>query len=95
MVASYLVAVSVEDLSTVYFSFFKLQVLSVVGATGSTTICYILPGLFYFKYSQRHGPLNSRWDFKKLAALCLAGAGTLIMSTSLTTQFVLKKSAVH
>ncbi|KAJ3098712.1 hypothetical protein HDU97_003771 [Phlyctochytrium planicorne] len=37
---SFLMAVGVENLSTV---------LSLVGATGSTTICYILPGLLYHK----------------------------------------------
>ncbi|KAL3899348.1 MAG: hypothetical protein SGCHY_002107 [Lobulomycetales sp.] len=34
------VAVTVDDLS---------RILSLVGATGSTTICYILPGLLYWK----------------------------------------------
>jgi hypothetical protein len=45
----------------------------------------------YFKYNQQ----NPRFDIKKLAALCLAGAGTLIMSASLTAQLILKKSAGH
>ncbi|KAJ3203655.1 hypothetical protein HDU67_010015 [Dinochytrium kinnereticum] len=40
LVASFLLAVSVEDLGTV---------LGLVGATGSTTICYILPGILYYK----------------------------------------------
>ncbi|KAJ3126731.1 hypothetical protein HK098_007187 [Nowakowskiella sp. JEL0407] len=38
--ASYIIAIKVKNLSTV---------LSIVGATGSTTIGYILPGLFYWR----------------------------------------------
>ncbi|RKO89724.1 transmembrane amino acid transporter protein-domain-containing protein, partial [Blyttiomyces helicus] len=38
--AAYFLAMTVKDLATV---------LALVGATGSTTICYILPGLFYNK----------------------------------------------
>jgi len=40
IIISYIIACSVKDLGTV---------LSVVGATGSTTICFILPGLLYYK----------------------------------------------
>lgn len=40
LIGSYLMAVSVSSLGFV---------LALVGATGSTTICYILPGLFYYK----------------------------------------------
>ncbi|KAI9099972.1 transmembrane amino acid transporter protein-domain-containing protein, partial [Phlyctochytrium arcticum] len=40
MAGSYVVAIFVDDLG---------KVLAYVGATGSTTICYILPGLFYTK----------------------------------------------
>ncbi|KAJ3117881.1 hypothetical protein HDU96_005014 [Phlyctochytrium bullatum] len=40
LIGSFLLAVAVDDLSTV---------LSLVGATGSTTICYILPGMLYYK----------------------------------------------
>ncbi|KAJ3147046.1 hypothetical protein HDU89_005854 [Geranomyces variabilis] len=42
MSASLLLAAVMHDLGTV---------LAFVGATGSTTICYILPGLFYYKFS--------------------------------------------
>jgi amino acid permease len=51
MILSYIVAISVSNLSTV---------LSVVGATGSTTICYILPGLFYYKMKVAEGEPNGR-----------------------------------
>ncbi|KAI8852127.1 hypothetical protein BC829DRAFT_385193 [Chytridium lagenaria] len=40
LIGSFIIAVSVENLDTV---------LSLVGATGSTTICYILPGILYYK----------------------------------------------
>ncbi|KAJ3148188.1 hypothetical protein HDU86_007536 [Geranomyces michiganensis] len=42
MTASLLLAAVMHDLG---------KVLAFVGATGSTTICYILPGLFYYKFS--------------------------------------------
>ena len=38
IVASYVVALLVTDLGKVF---------AVIGATGSTTVCYLLPGLFY------------------------------------------------
>lgn len=44
---SLLIALTVQDLSLV---------LSFVGATGSTTVSYILPGIFYYKMFQNEGP---------------------------------------
>ncbi|RKO97053.1 hypothetical protein CXG81DRAFT_5267, partial [Caulochytrium protostelioides] len=40
LTGAFLIAISVQNLSFV---------LSIVGATGSTTICYILPGMFYHR----------------------------------------------
>jgi len=56
------------------------QVLSVVGATGSTTISYILPGVCYFKLG---APGCKRWMAAGLAAL-----GFVIMPTALTVAFI-------
>jgi amino acid permease len=78
MIFSYLIAISVSNLSTV---------LSFVGATGSTTICYILPGLFYYKFRD-NTDLVERWDFMKIGAMALAATGVLVMSTSLTSQIL-------
>lgn len=97
LVASFLMAISINNLSTV--STFKLkrkkvntdalyikQILSLVGATGSTTICYILPGLFYFKFRENTDVPGRPWDAKKIGSLVLAGMGVIVMSTSLTSQ---------
>jgi amino acid permease len=78
LIASYVLAIAIKNLSTV---------LSLVGATGSTTICYILPGLFYFKYRDKTDtPYDKPWDSMKVGSLVLAGCGVLIMSSSLTAQ---------
>ena len=66
IIASYILAFFLDDLG---------KVLELVGATGSTTICYILPGLFYLKLKE-----NDRWrDPVKLGALVLTVAGCIIM----------------
>ncbi len=56
-------------------------VLALVGATGSTTISYILPGIFYY-YSFKHqpGPI-------KYVALCMTGMGICIIPFALTMVF--------
>ncbi|KAJ1946437.1 hypothetical protein FBU59_002030, partial [Linderina macrospora] len=51
MLLSYIVAISVTSLDLV---------LSFVGSTGSTTISFILPGIFYYKMHQ-----HSRWRLMK------------------------------
>jgi len=70
---SYIIACSVKDLGVV---------LSVVGATGSTTICFILPGLLYYKIKK-----NERGDQKSTLimklALIISGTGVLLMINSL------------
>ena len=51
VVLSYLVAMCVSSLDTV---------LAYVGATGSTSISFILPGLFYFKISSPENPYHQQ-----------------------------------
>lgn len=69
LLCSTLIAVSVDDLGTV---------LHVVGATGSTTVSYLLPGLCYFRLCVRpDAPL--RW-----VALALFLLGLVIAVLSIT-----------
>lgn len=56
-------------------------VLSFVGATGSTTISFILPGLFYWKLTKDDPNKNK---FLNLGALALASYGFLILVFCLT-----------
>jgi amino acid permease len=64
---SLLVAVVVTDLGTI---------LSIVGATGSTTVTFILPGLCYYKlFPYRHG--------KRTLALCQCLLGCVIFPFAL------------
>lgn len=49
IVSSYLVAMTVTSLE---------RALAYVGSTGSTSISFILPGLFYYKISAPDSPLN-------------------------------------
>lgn len=70
IIASYLVAITISQLDLV---------LSFVGSTGSTTISFILPGLFYFKiYS------DDKWHWKRWAAFFLSVYGVLVMTICLT-----------
>lgn len=55
-------------------------VFGLVGATGSTTICYILPGAFYVKYHQ-----GEPWTPKRVAALVLAITGVILMTVSVSS----------
>lgn len=83
MIPSYLIAVSVDDLS---------QVLSVVGAVGSTTICYILPGLFYYKLCENQATPGSPKPLLQKLAVVMVIVGFSIMFTSLS--FILAGAAV-
>lgn len=56
-------------------------VQAVVGATGSTTISYILPGLCYVK-------LHPVWDAKRYAAAFMLGLGICIIPFCLTFIFL-------
>jgi amino acid permease len=51
IVFSYIVAMTVSSLE---------KVLAYVGSTGSTSISFILPGLFYYKISSPDSPLHQR-----------------------------------
>lgn len=51
LVLSYIVAMTVSSLEAV---------LAYVGSTGSTSISFILPGLFYYKVSSPDSPLHQR-----------------------------------
>ncbi|KAI9353814.1 transmembrane amino acid transporter protein-domain-containing protein [Obelidium mucronatum] len=85
LVGSYLIAISVDDLSTV---------LSLVGATGSTAICYILPGVLYYKLRMVTDPADvaKKWDSMKVSAVGLAVFGCFFMVLSVGTQvwFILR-----
>ncbi|KAI9311425.1 transmembrane amino acid transporter protein-domain-containing protein [Dichotomocladium elegans] len=70
LVFSYLIAITVSELDVV---------LAFVGSTGSTTISFILPGIFYCKLHE-HEP----WEWKKITAMCLAVYGATIMCVCLT-----------
>eukprot|EP01094_Clydonella_sp_ATCC50884_P008936 TRINITY_DN18477_c0_g1_i1.p1 TRINITY_DN18477_c0_g1~~TRINITY_DN18477_c0_g1_i1.p1 ORF type:complete len:478 (-),score=136.09 TRINITY_DN18477_c0_g1_i1:172-1605(-) len=67
---TYTVAMLFDDLGVVF---------GLVGATGSTTICYILPGLFYFG-SKRGEP----WDSLTALSLVMVCIGFTIMIVSVT-----------
>ena len=47
LTTSLIIALTVKDLSLI---------LSFVGASGSTTVSYILPGIFYYKMFKNEGP---------------------------------------
>lgn len=70
IVLSYIVAITISQLDLV---------LSFVGSTGSTTISFILPGLFYFRLYAHDG-----WHWKRVAALFLTIYGVLVMTVCLT-----------
>lgn len=59
-------------------------VLGIVGATGSTTICYILPGLFYYKVCEDRRPSGTPRSSLQFASLLLIIIGFIIMISSLS-----------
>ncbi|KAI9318086.1 transmembrane amino acid transporter protein-domain-containing protein [Dichotomocladium elegans] len=65
LVSSYLIAITVSELDLV---------LAFVGSTGSTTISFILPGIFYYKIHE-----NDPWKAGKISAVGLAVYGVLVM----------------
>jgi amino acid permease len=85
MAFSYMVAVTVSDLSVV---------LAVVGATGSTTIGYILPGVFYFKFCQNQRSPGEKMGWTQFMSLVLVFCGVFIMVTSLAN-IVFGRSTGH
>lgn len=62
---SLIIAVSVSDLGIM---------LGIVGATGSTIVSYILPGLFYYLLHKEEGPI-----WKRNVAVAICGCGCVIM----------------
>ena len=56
-------------------------VLALVGATGSTTISYILPGLFYAQYFDD-------WHPKRVVALCMVVLGCMLMPVMVALCFM-------
>eukprot|EP00126_Sphaerothecum_destruens_P006756 Sdes_comp19515_c0_seq1m11073 len=62
------VAMTVNDLSVVF---------GVVGSTGSTTLCYLLPGLFYVK--MQHSSGNSIISFKCFMAMIMILFGIFML----------------
>ncbi|CAO3698701.1 unnamed protein product [Rhizopus stolonifer] len=70
LILSYIVAITVTKLDVI---------LSFVGSTGSTTISFILPGLFYYKVHEQ-----DPWRPGKIMAVVLSAYGLLIMTFCLT-----------
>ncbi|CCK68661.1 amino acid transporter KNAG_0B02190 [Huiozyma naganishii CBS 8797] len=79
---SYLLAVSVTSLA---------KVLAIVGATGSTSISFILPGIFGYKLIGSECETGAELPFQtkmfKYLGLCLAVWGLVVMVASLTATF--------
>ncbi|KAI8889383.1 hypothetical protein K501DRAFT_238695 [Backusella circina FSU 941] len=74
IIISYLIAITVTELDLV---------LAFVGSTGSTTISFILPGLFYFRmYNDR------KWHWKRLVAAFLVVYGFFIMTVCLSFNII-------
>uniref|UniRef100_A0A6B2L6L4 Amino acid transporter transmembrane domain-containing protein n=1 Tax=Arcella intermedia TaxID=1963864 RepID=A0A6B2L6L4_9EUKA len=57
-------------------------VFSIVGATGSVTLCYLLPGLFYLGMTRGDG-----WPIKRILAASLLAGGLIFMINSLVWIF--------
>lgn len=74
VVGTFVIGLTVSDLAVM---------LALVGATGSTTMCYILPGLFYLKMEK-----NSPWSLTKLFAAILSITGVFIMPTAIVFIFL-------
>ncbi|SCV01485.1 LANO_0F12002g1_1 [Lachancea nothofagi CBS 11611] len=83
LVFSYLLAISVTSLA---------RVLAVVGATGSTSISFILPGIFGYKligseFKSGQIPKSTKW-FRRLSLL-LACWGVVVLVTCLSATIIL------
>jgi len=75
LTVSYLLAISIEDLGVVQ---------SVIGATGSATVSYILPGLVYYKIHQR----QNKSGFKTYLAFFQFLIGIILVPFCLTEIFL-------
>ena len=74
LVCSYFIAITAGDAD---------KVLGFVGSTASTSICYILPGLFYYKLHQ-----NSPWNRTKIGAVVLFFVGIILVPLLLTLKIL-------
>ncbi|QLQ79091.1 hypothetical protein HG537_0B04390 [Torulaspora globosa] len=86
LIASYLLAISVSSLA---------RVLAIVGATGSTSISFILPGIFGYQLIGSEieaGSLPLKTKIYKYSGLLLAAWGLLVMITSLTATLTMSSS---
>lgn len=68
---TFTIALSVDQLGLMF---------SIIGATGSNLMTYILPGAFYFKLSEEDG-FKSR---TRIAALCVMVLGLIVLVAALT-----------
>ncbi|THH13540.1 hypothetical protein EW146_g6691 [Bondarzewia mesenterica] len=84
-------AIIASGFTIAYFVDDLQMVLSFVGSTGSTTISFILPGLFYWKMT-RNDPSASKGMNR--AALALAAYGVFILVFWLERSF-LSKPSIH
>lgn len=82
LIASYLLAISVTSLA---------RLLAIVGSTGSTSISFILPGIFgYWLIGSEYTPeeLPRTLKFAKLAGLLLTIWGVIVMIASLAASIL-------
>ena len=74
---AYLTITTVMLISSFLIAFFCRSVntvLQFVGSTASTSICYILPGILYYKLHQQH-----RWTAMKVGSVVILVAGCLFV----------------
>lgn len=91
LIGSYLLAISVHSLAFM---------LSIVGATGSTSISFILPGIFGYKLigseyidSDESGEvIPTKTKLFKMLGLCLSIWGLIVMVTSLVATLIVGPS---
>lgn len=91
LISSYLLATSVHSLAFI---------LSLVGATGSTSISFILPGIFgykligseYIDVSNSTMTMPKRTKIFKFLGLCLTLWGVIVMITSLSATLIVGPS---
>lgn len=87
LICSYLLAVSVESLA---------RVLAIVGATGSTSISFILPGIFGYRLigsELKSSEYSLATRVAKYSGLFLSIWGVFVMCASLTATFLLGASS--
>lgn len=63
-------------------------VFALVGATGATLTCYIIPGFMYWKYFKDDEPSTLAHKIRVKAALCLGIFGLIYMPIGIASVFV-------